>query len=94
MSICNPVLYCRSQVLALQAFGCESEHPNCFLKGVGLQRDGAALGEGRESPWWELSRASTGSGSALCVCEGLKEVGAFLRFKKGGERQRRNCAFL
>lgn len=35
-------------------------------------------------------------GLSVCpVCaDGLKEIGGFLKFKKGGEKQKRNCAFL
>lgn len=91
MSIWNPVLYPRSQVLALQAYGCESEHPHLFSKwSGGSQSDG----EGKEGPWWELSRASTGSVFCPACAGGLKEVDGFLKFKKGGEKQKRNCAFL
>lgn len=65
MSICNPVLYSRSEVLALQAYGCESEHPRLLPEGSGVPKVmGLPWGEGKESPWWDLSRASTGS--AFC----------------------------
>lgn len=41
---------------------------------------GLPWGEGKESPWWDLSRA--GMGSVFCpdCAERLKEVDGFLKF--------------
>lgn len=37
--------------------------------------------------------AEQGQHCSVCA-EGLKEVGGFLKFKKGGEKQKRNCAYV